>query len=61
METTVATQGVISRHANEHPTFNGVNKSHTSAFNVKFCLYGTYIEPYIMVSVAGSVGYSYHC
>jgi len=39
-----------------------VSKPHTSysAFNVEYSLYGMYIGPCIVVSVAGSAGHSYH-
>jgi len=39
-----------------------MSEPHTRAFNVKFCLYGTYVGQYVAASMAGSwsVGHS-HC
>jgi len=36
-----------------------MSEPHTSTFNVKFCLYGTYDGMYIAASTAGSVSHLY--
>jgi len=36
-----------------------VSEPHTSMFNVKFCLYGMYIGPYVASGTAGSAGHLY--
>jgi len=37
-----------------------VSENHTSAFNVKFCLYGTYVGPYAMAGAAGAASPDSH-